>query len=165
MAIGSEWPAADGSAYDLTLLVRPGWSKMARMRRWILPMAVTAAMICVSPSASAHHSIASAYDSSREITLEGVITEFHFVYPHPFVTIEVKQGSSTAAWALEMDNRSEMAQAGVTAETLKPGDRIVVKGNPGRMGRQALYIQKLDRPSDGFGYQQVGNSPRIRKSP
>jgi hypothetical protein len=25
-----------------------------------------------------------------------------------------------------------------------------------------LYLLKLDRPSDGFGYEQVGGTPRIR---
>jgi hypothetical protein len=112
----------------------------------------------------AHHSIASVYDSSRETTIEGVITEFHFVYPHPFVIIDVKQGSTTTPWTLEMDNRSELAQIGMTTATLKPGDRIVVTGNPDRGGQQSLYIRKLDRPADGFGYEQVGNSPRIRRT-
>jgi hypothetical protein len=108
----------------------------------------------------AHHSISSVYEASQEMTLEGVVTEFHFVYPHPFVTIDVQQGSTH--WMLEMDNRSELARVGMTSQTLKPGDRIVVTGNPARGGRQSLYIRKLARPADGFQYEQVGGSPRIR---
>src|SRR6185295_6146913 len=115
-------------------------------------------LLCVATGASiapahAHHSIASAYDSGRKITLEGVITEFHFVNPHPFITIKIE--ASGKFWTLETDNRSEMAQAGITAQTLKPGDRIIVTGNPARDGGQGLYIQKLQRPADSFQYEQV----------
>ena len=132
------------------------------MKGWILLVAAGMA-IWVLP-ANAHHSIANVYDSTRQITIEGVITEFHFVYPHPFVTIETKQGNATTPWTLEMDNRSELAQIGMTSESLKRGDRVIVTGSPDRGGRQSLYIRKLDRPADGFGYEQVGNSPRIRRT-
>ena len=130
------------------------------MKWWILPVAIGMA-ISVMP-AGAHHSISSAYDASQQMTIEGVVRQFHFVYPHPFVTIDVQQGGDNAQWALEMDNRSELARVGMTDQTLKPGDRVVVTGNPARGGRQSLYIRKLERPADGFQYEQVGGSPRIR---
>jgi hypothetical protein len=63
-----------------------------------------------------------------------------------------------------MDNRSELAAVGVTAETLKPGDRVVVTGSLARTQAHRLYIYRLDRPADGFRYEQVGSSPRIRKA-
>jgi hypothetical protein len=107
----------------------------------------------------AHHSL-SAYDSKRQTTLEGVITEFHFVNPHPFLLIKAEK--SEKEWALEMDNRSEMVQAGITAETLRVGDRIIVTGNPSRDGGRGLYINKLQRPADGFEYEQVNGSPKVR---
>ena len=124
------------------------------------------AMALVLPAAHAHHSIAGAYDTNRQITLEGMVAEFHFVNPHPFVTMEVKGSDGIAQhWRLEMDNRSELSDVGMTKETLKPGDRIVVSGNPGGAQAQNLYIRKLDRPADGFRYEQVGSSPRINFKP
>lgn len=68
-------------------------------------------------------------------------------------------------WKLEMDNRSELVEAGMTRESLKRGDRVVVTGSLIRPPQsQALYIRKLDRPADGFQYQQLGASPHIRVS-
>ena len=61
-----------------------------------------------------------------------------------------------------MDNRFELAGIGVTAETLRPGDRIVVTGSVGREQATSLYVRRLDRPADGFRYEQVGSSPRVR---
>jgi hydrogenase maturation factor len=38
----------------------------------------------------------------------------------------------------------------MTAETLKPGDRVVVTGSPARGGADGLYVRQLDRAADGF---------------
>ena len=111
---------------------------------------------------AAHHSIAALYDQSRPKTIEGVVTEFHFVNPHPFVVIAVKGGGgSSEPWRLELDNRIELVQIGFTVDTLKPGDRVVVVGSPARRQAQSLYIRRLERPSDGFWYEQVRASPTI----
>jgi len=111
----------------------------------------------------AHHSISSVYDSGRQANIEGIVAQFQLINPHPFLLIDVADGAgSVQRWRLEMDNRSELVAIGVTANTLKPGDRVVVKGSLARTQPQALYLLRLDRPADGFWYEQVGNSPRIR---
>ena len=126
---------------------------------WVLWLAVT---LAVPPlPAAAHHSIAGVYDSGNPVTIEAVVLEFQFVSPHPFVMAEASDPSGrTRHWRLEMDNRFELAAVGVTTTTLKKGDRIVVTGSAARNGSAALYIRRLDRPADGFWYEQVGNSPR-----
>jgi hypothetical protein len=113
-------------------------------------------------AAHAHHSIAGVYDSSRQVTVEGVVTQFQFINPHPFLMKEVKNGGAGAQqWKLEMDNRSELVDVGMNSQTFKQGDRVAVTGNPGRTQAQSLYIMKLDRPADGFRYEQVGSSPLV----
>jgi len=126
-------------------------------------LAVAAAMVICGAVSQAHHSISSVYDSSRRVTVEGTVAEFQLINPHPFLLIDVTDRAGNAQrWRLEMDNRSELVAIGVTANTLKPGDRVVVKGSLARTQPQALYLLRLDRPADGFWYEQVGNSPRIR---
>ena len=110
--------------------------------------------------ASAHHSFAGVYDSARSVSLEGVVTEFLFIHPHPFLVIRVGQGES---WRAEMDNRFELADIGVTAQTFKPGDRVHFSGIPGRKEPHILYLMKLERGSDGLRYEQVGFTPRIER--
>ena len=111
----------------------------------------------------AHHSIAGVYDTNRQVAVEGVVTAFRFVNPHPFLLIDVTDAAqSTQPWRLEVDNRWELVAIGVTAQTWKPGDRIVVTGFPGRTQPQSLYVRTLQRPADGLRYEQVGSNPRIR---
>jgi hypothetical protein len=130
------------------------------MKRSILLFVLgTAALAAVM---TAHHSISGVYDTSRHLTIEGVVAEFQFINPHPFLIIDVKDGADSRRWRLELDNRSELSRIGVTAQTLKPGDAVVVTGSPSRTLAESLYISRLDRPADGFRYEQIGSSPRIR---
>jgi hypothetical protein len=131
------------------------------MLRWVL--VVAGAIALSGAAASAHHSIAAVYDSRRQAALEGTIAEFQLINPHPFLFIDVADAAgSLKRWRLEMDNRSELVAIGVTADTFKSGDRVVVKGSLARTQPQtALYLLRLDRAADGFWYEQVGNSPRI----
>jgi hypothetical protein len=113
-------------------------------------------------AASAHHSFASIYDSSRSVTLDGVVSEFLFIHPHPYLVIDVTQpGGARQSWRAEMDNRFELADIGVTGRTFRPGDRVIASGSPGRKESQTLYLMKLERPSDGLRYEQIGATPSI----
>jgi len=110
----------------------------------------------------AHHSISGTFATSKVITVEGVIREFHFVNPHPFLVVEVLSENGTAeSWRFEMDRMVDLSEAGLTKTTFKAGDRIVVTGNPAIAEKQSLFIRRLDRPLDGFRFEQLGASPRI----
>ena len=133
------------------------------MSRWLL--ALTAGISIAGTPAIAHHSL-SDYDSSRQITVEGAIAQFQFVNPHPFLVLDVKDRSGAVQqWKLEMDNRYELSDIGVTKDTFKAGDRLIVSGSPGHTQPRILYIRKLERPADGFAYEQVGTSPKLRSLP
>ena len=127
--------------------------------RGVLPLVI--AMILGGVVAQGHHSISAVYDRARPVTLDGVLVEFAMVQPHPFVVVDVKNGRETARWRGELDNRWELEAIGMNAQTLKAGDRLILSGQSGRNQAQTLYVMRLDRPADGFWYEQVGMSPRI----
>lgn len=131
------------------------------MARWLLVM-VGAWWLAGGPLL-AHHAISAFYDTSRRVTIEAIVRELHFVNPHPFLLGETRsRDGSTESWRLEMDNQRELVEIGFTDQTLKPGDSVVVTGSPARREARSLYVRRLDRPSDGFWYEQVGSTPRIR---
>ena len=127
--------------------------------------ALAMAISVAATSAAAHHAISAFYDNSKRATIEGVVSQFRFVSPHPMVIVDVVDGGVTRQWRLEMDNRSELAAIGIGAETLKAGDGLVVSGSLARDGSKGLYVLTLTRPSDGFAYEQVGGQPRIVRKP
>jgi hypothetical protein len=95
--------------------------------------------------------------------LEGAITAFHYVNPHPFLEIHVAPAAGPAeSWRLEFDNLRELVAAGMSMQTFKVGDRITVTGSRARDQSRSAYVRRLERPADGFLYEQVGSSPRVR---
>ena len=121
-----------------------------RAMRGALAAAIATAL--AAPIA-AHHSIASFYDRDKRTTLTAVVKQWRFVNPHPSIVVEVNTpGAPARTLTLEMDNRWELAELGFTENTLKPGDRIEVTGDPSRREASGLYIRVLRRPSDGFRY-------------
>jgi hypothetical protein len=121
---------------------------------------LTLALVMSTAALRAHHSIAGMYDRNQAITVDGVVAEFHFVNPHPFVMIDDTAGD-TGRWKLELDNRVELVSVGMSAGTLKPGDRVVARGSRARDGSRSMYALRIDRKADGFWYEQVGSSPRV----
>jgi hypothetical protein len=133
------------------------------MRRVLSTVAIS--VLSLGSMLHAHHAISAIYDNSKPVTLTGTVTEFHFVNPHPTLTIEVVDDRGRSqVWQLEMDNRFELVDVGMTADTFKRGDRVVVKGGPARARANALYMLQLDRAADGFRYEQVGASPRVSRT-
>ena len=103
--------------------------------------------------AYAHHSFAATYFEDKKVTVEGDLVQFLYRNPHSFVHVEGKDPSSgeTVRWAVEWGAGGQLGRQGVTRETLKPGDHVVVVGNPGRNPEDhRLRMVNITRPSDGW---------------
>jgi len=113
---------------------------------------VTALAFVGATAAYAHHSYAATYDTSKEIKLEGKLVQFVYRNPHSFVHIEVTDDKGkTERWAIEWSGGGQLANQGVTRDSLKVGDQVVIVGRPSRVTDEprALMVN-LKRPSDGF---------------
>lgn len=125
---------------------------------------LAACLVAVSAwTVDAHHSITAVYDASQAVTIDAVVTEFHFVNPHPYLVVRGREGGDgdAVAWHLEMDNLSELREVGLSGRTFSAGDQIVVTGSRSRTERHSMYVRKLERLADGLEYEQVGFSPRV----
>jgi hypothetical protein len=134
------------------------------MKRGVTASFVIAMAALLPAGAHAHHAIGAVYDASQPVKLEGAVTTFHYVNPHPFLDIQVvATDGRTESWRLEFDNLRELADVGMSAETFKPGDSVTVTGIRARDKSRSAYVRRLDREADGFIYEQVGSSPRVRR--
>ena len=106
----------------------------------------------------AHHSFAATYFEDRTQTIEGNLVQFLFRNPHSFVHVEAKdEKGQVQRWAVEWGGGGQLGRQGVTRETLKPGDKVRIVGNPGRNPADyRLRMLRLLRPADGFSW---GNRP------
>ena len=112
-----------------------------------------AAATVLGVRAYAHHSFAATYFEDKKVTIEGDLVQFLYRNPHSFVHVESKdpQTGETIRWAVEWGAGGQLGRQGVTRETLKPGDHVVVVGNPGRNPEDhRLRMVNITRPSDGW---------------
>jgi hypothetical protein len=122
------------------------------MRR-ILPF-VIGAMMLTAAVAYAHHSYAATYDVGKEVKLEGKLITFQYKNPHSYVTIQAPDAKGVVQrWSVEWAGTSQLSTRGITQESLKVGDAIIIVGRPSRVpGELKLLMVNLTRPSDGFSW-------------
>ena len=127
------------------------------MMRRVSAVLVVAVGLLIGGVGSAHHSYAATYDTSKDLKLEGKLVQFVYRNPHTFVHVQVQDDAGKAQrWAVEWSGTSQLAGAGVTRDTLKVGDTVVITIHPSRVARDYRGLMvKLVRPSDGFNWGQT----------
>jgi len=93
-----------------------------------VPRALVAAAIAVltSTTLAAHHGNAS-FDTSKQVTLKGTVTEWIWANPHCFLKIDAMDDSgSVRTWALETQNPTAMTQRGWSRKAFNIGDQVTV---------------------------------------
>ena len=106
----------------------------------------------VAARAGAHHSFAATYFEDKTQKIEGDIVQFMFRNPHSFVHVEAPdENGQMQRWAVEWAATAQLKESGVDYESLKPGDHVIVTGNPGRNSADhRLRLQSVERPRDGW---------------
>ena len=122
------------------------------MRRTVTAL-VIGAVVAVAP-VSAHHSFAAYYFEDQSITLEGVVQEFQLRSPHAILIFTSKDREGrTQTFSAEWGNPRRLSSQGISRETLKPGDAVVVTGSPGRVASEyKVHLKSIRRPADGWAW-------------
>jgi hypothetical protein len=126
------------------------------MKHKLLLLLVAAASV-LSVRVYAHHSFAATYFEDKTVTIEGKLVQFLYRNPHSFVHVEAPDDKGEMqTWAVEWGAGGQLSREGVTRESLKPGDVVVIKGNPGRNpDDHRVRMQSITRPSDGWNWKGV----------
>jgi hypothetical protein len=95
-------------------------------------------VFAVALPAWAHHSH-NAYEVTKWTEMEGTVTEIHYLLPHSWVYLEVKdaKGGEPTIWALEATGPQGIFRNGVTKEDVKWATR----------SRRAATCCVTDRPA------------------
>jgi hypothetical protein len=114
--------------------------------RKLLPLTL-ATTVLLATAALAHHSPI-VFDRTKQVTIEGVVTEFKWSSPHSWIHVDVKDDSGAVGnWGIEMNPASLLARGGWRSTTVKPGDRVAVTVYPLRnneKGGQYISIKLPD---------------------
>jgi hypothetical protein len=110
---------------------------------------LSALVIVLALPAHAHHGVAPHYDDSKQVTIDGTVSEFQFINPHSFVYLRVAGADGKEAiWHCEMASRSVLARNGLTQETFAAGKHVRITGSQARQNPTGCALREA-RFDDG----------------
>lgn len=99
--------------------------------------------LLASASLAAHHGGAS-FDTSKEITLKGTVTEWIWANPHCFLKFDAKDDTGTVRnWVVETQNPTDMSRRGWARRSFKVGDEVTVTLQPVKSGAPVGRIRSV----------------------
>jgi len=127
------------------------------MRTWL----ILAVALVASGPVYGHHSFALSYLEDQSVSIAGELVEFDYRNPHAWIHVAaVDKGGKTQTVGAEWASASRLKIQGITTETLKIGDHLILTGSPSRDPQEyRMHLKQLERPADGWKW--VGrNQPR-----
>jgi Family of unknown function (DUF6152) len=122
------------------------------MRARLTAGAVVAAgiMLLLSPSpVRAHHAFAAEFDDKKPVKfMDATVTKVELINPHSWIYVDVKQPDGTVEnWAIEAGSPNVLLRRGITRNSLKAGDKIVVDGYQAKDGSHRANGRDLKLPN------------------
>lgn len=104
------------------------------MKQHSLVWAAVAAL--AGAPAFAHHSFAM-FDQHKVELVKGTLLKFTYLNPHSWISVigTLDDQGAPERWDIEATSPSTLAQIGIHADTLKPGDKLTIAFHPLRDGR------------------------------
>ncbi|MBI2186147.1 MAG: hypothetical protein HYU37_03355 [Acidobacteria bacterium] len=129
----------------------------------VVSLSAVALLIVGRGVISAHHSVAATYLVGKTVRIEGTLKEFLWRNPHSFMRVEAPDDKGQMfIWVIEGAAPQVLTEAGLSQSTLRPGDRVIVTGMPGRIAEDhRMLLHTIERPSDGFKW--VGPAANVQQ--
>jgi hypothetical protein len=113
----------------------------------LLVAALSIGFLAIAGSVLAHHGNAS-YDSTKSVTMKGVVTEWWWANPHCLLMYDVKNDDGTVShWITETQAPINMIPTGWSKESFKPGDEITIAVEPAKSGKPIGRIRSVTLPN------------------
>ena len=97
------------------------------------------------------------FDTTRQTTLTGTVTDFQWTNPHCYIEIDVPdQNGVIKHWSIEMGSPSIILQSGWKHGTLKAADKLTLITNPLKNGDPGGRLLIQANLPDG---RKLGNGP------
>jgi hypothetical protein len=126
--------------------------------RWLIAVVGAA-----TQPVAAHHSAAQ-FDTTRNVTVTGVITKYDWRNPHVYMALAVTEpDGSTREQPIEAGASSVLLPLGLTPAAVAIGERVTIRGNPSRRGGMVLGRELVK--ADGAVLPLNINSAASRRAP
>ncbi len=116
------------------------------------------AVLVVPATVAAHHGTAS-FDTSKDLSLKGTVTDWIWANPHCFLKFDAMDETGTVRnWAVEVSNPTDMTKRGWARSSFKIGDTVTVVLQPVKNGAPIGRLKTVMLP-DGSMLTAMGPAP------
>jgi hypothetical protein len=117
---------------------------MGRMGRTLVGVAM---LLAASAPVAAHHSFAAEFDDTKPVKVTGTITKVEWQNPHIWFYVDVKNADgSVTNWAFSGGAPGQLMRRGITRESLKIGQEVIVEGFRAKDASNNGFGQKVTYP-------------------
>ena len=118
--------------------------------RAFLSVVLGAAALAASIATPAHHSFSAEFDVGRPIEFTGTITRVEWTNPHAWLFLAARDDDGNVQnWAVELLGVNTLMRRGLTRDSIKPGDRLVIEGFGARDGSNTANASTVSRADTG----------------
>ena len=118
--------------------------------RKILSIVAVLAGLLASVDGYSHHSFSAEFDVGRPVNLAGAVKRCEWTNPHAWLHMEVADNQGKVQlWAVELLGVNALARNGMSAKTVKPGDKLTVIGYRARNGTNTANASSVNRTDTG----------------
>ena len=106
------------------------------------------AMLSFQAPLRAHHAFAAEFDEKRPVKFQdATVTRVQLINPHSWIWVDVKQPDGKIEnWAIEAGSPNILLSRGITKDTLKVGQKLVVDGYQSKDGSHRANGRDLTLP-------------------
>ena len=129
----------------------------------ILASLLAGTLLIAAVPAFAHHSFAAEFDTSKPVTLKGVVTKVEWMNPHAWFYIDVTDDNGKVEhWQCETGAPIELLRRGWRKNNLKIGDQVTVEAYRAKDSTNTVSARVVTLP-DGrkvFSGSASDNGPK-----
>jgi hypothetical protein len=104
-------------------------------------------LLACAPYLHAHHGLA-LFDATRIVTMQGTVTGFEWINPHPHIYVNVADDhGKVVKWLLECGSPLMLTRFGWTKTSVKPGDQVKVFGFRAKDGSPYMHMERIELPN------------------
>ena len=116
------------------------------MKYLVTAFIATIAVLTASAAVLAHHGAAT-FDTGKELTMQGTVTEWVWSNPHCFLKFDVMEKDGTVRhWTVETSNPPDMVNRGWSRRSFKGGEKVTVTVEPVKSGNPVGRLLTVTLP-------------------